>query len=477
MSAPVAHASLSQWLEYLETLHPVAIDMGLSRVQAVAGSLNIKLDSTVITVAGTNGKGSVCAMLEAMVLAGGYRVGCYTSPHLVHYNERIRIDGEPVDDAHIIEQFERIDAARGDISLTYFEFGTLAALLLFAQTDLDVVILEVGLGGRLDAVNIIDADCAVITSIDIDHRDWLGDSREEIALEKAHIFRPGRPAICADPQPPQTLVDHAQAIGADLWRFGRDFNYSGDRLQWAYGGREQRRSALAYPALRGANQLLNASAALAALETLRDRIVLPQHAIRLGLSHAALPGRFQIMPGQPMVILDVAHNPHAAAALSQNLANIPSTGKTSAIVGMFGDKDVRGVLQHMIYHVDHWLCVDLPGPRGLPATALAGIIRELHADVQVRTAEGDRPRLFYEAEELLQPIGSPEFDPVTPDGPGVRPVARSLGARLEISVHCLPDPVSAYNQAIGQAGVNDRILVFGSFATVGPVLERLGQRD
>src|SRR5699024_10424001 len=206
---------------------------------------------------------------------------------------------------------------RADISLSYFEFATLAALLLFQEEDVDIAILEVGLGGRLDAVNIVDADCAVVTSIDIDHTGYLGDTREAIAVEKAHVFRPGKPAICADPVPPRSLIDHAHQIGADLWLFGKDFNYSGDQLQWAYGGRSQRRGALGYPALRGANQLLNASAALAALEAMLPDIVVPAHALRLGLLHAALPGRFQIMPGEPVTILDVAHNPHAAAALGQ----------------------------------------------------------------------------------------------------------------------------------------------------------------
>ncbi len=473
MSAPAAHADLSEWLAYLETLHPVAIDLGLERVQSVARALDLQLPATVITVGGTNGKGSVCAMLEAILLAGGYRTGCYTSPHLVHYNERIRIDGEPVADARIVAQFARIEAARGATSLTYFEFGTLAALLLFAEAAPDVVILEVGLGGRLDAVNIIDADCAVITSIDIDHQAYLGDTREKIAFEKAHIFRSGKPAICADPTPPQGLVDHAQAIGADLWRFGRDFNYSGDRLQWAYGGRRQRRSALAYPALRGANQLLNAAAALAALESLEDRIVLPQHAIRLGLSHAALPGRFQIMPGEPAIILDVAHNPHAAAALSQNLANMPCTGKTFAVVGMFRDKDVRGVLAPMMYHVDRWLCVDLPGPRGLAATELAATLQTLLDGLHADAEAGALPRMVYETDNMLSPIQGDAAG----SGPGVRPVPRSMPARLKVSVECLPDPVTAFEQANERVTVNDRILIFGSFATVGPVLDRLGQRD
>lgn len=316
---PAAGATLSDWLQYLESIHATAIDMGLERVREVAARMNLELPGVKFVVGGTNGKGSTCSMLESILLAAGYKVGLYTSPHLIDFNERARVNGQIASDEALIEQFIAVEAARGETSLTYFEFTTLAIMRLFSQSRLDAVVLEVGLGGRLDAVNIIDADCAVVTSVDLDHIEYLGDTREKIGFEKAHIYRAGRPAICADPVPPQSLLDYVEQIGADLWLFSRDYNYSGDRQQWAYGGREQRRSALAYPALRGANQLLNASAALAALESVRDRLPVPQQAVRLGLLQASLPGRFQILPGQPTVILDVAHNPHAAAVLAQNL--------------------------------------------------------------------------------------------------------------------------------------------------------------
>ena len=319
---PAAGATLSDWLQYLESIHATAIDMGLERVREVAARMNLELPGVKFVVGGTNGKGSTCSMLESILLAAGYKVGLYTSPHLIDFNERARVNGQIASDEALIEQFIAVEAARGETSLTYFEFTTLAILRLFSQSRLDAVVLEVGLGGRLDAVNIIDADCAVVTSVDLDHIEYLGDTREKIGFEKAHIYRAGRPAICADPVPPQSLLDYVEQIGADLWLFSRDYNYSGDRQQWAYGGREQRRSALAYPALRGANQLLNASAALAALESVRDRLPVPQQAVRLGLLQASLPGRFQILPGQPTVILDVAHNPHAAAVLAQNLDNM-----------------------------------------------------------------------------------------------------------------------------------------------------------
>lgn len=493
MSCPDAKADLPQWLAYLESLHHTEIDLGLDRVRRVADALKLDYPYTVITVGGTNGKGSVCAMLEAIILAGGYKVGTYTSPHLVHYNERIRINGEFATDAQIVDQFRRIEAARGEISLSYFEFSTLAALLLFREQGVEVGILEVGLGGRLDAVNIVDADCAIITSVDIDHSSYLGTTREQIGFEKAHIFRSGRPAICADPQPPESLLEHARAIGADLWLFGRDFNYSGDRLQWAYGGREQRRSALAYPALRGANQLLNASAALAALEALRTDVVVPQQAVRLGLSHAALPGRFQIVPGQPAVILDVAHNPHAAAALGQNLAHMPCAGKTYAVLGMFRDKDVDGVLSKMVAHVDHWLCAGLQGSRGMSGKEVADhVARALEDDAKSSVAGASTPGSraqdpahaaasatslngAYGLGGSLHDAGSAR-NVSSAHRPGVRPAASAPRSQKGATVEYFDSPVQAFQAARDRATVNDRILIFGSFATVGPVLDELGRK-
>jgi len=423
-------SSLDQWLSHLETLHPKAIDLGLDRIRTVAGKLGLAFPFIAITVGGTNGKGSTCAMLEAILLAAGYRVGMYTSPHLIDYNERIRLNGEIAGDAQIVEQFHAIDQARGDVSLSYFEFSTLAALRMFEQQKVDIAILEVGLGGRLDAVNIVDADCAVVTSIDIDHAEWLGDTREKIAFEKAHIYRPGRPAICADPLPPQTLIDYAHEIGADLWLAGKDFNFSGDRQQWGYGGRNRRRAGLAYPALRGANQLLNASAVLAALEALEDRLVVPQQAIRIGLSHVTLPGRLQIVPGQPALVLDVAHNPHASAALAQNLDGMGFYPYTYAVLGMLSDKDVKGVVSKLLTRVDHWYCAGTQGPRGLSGEALAEIVRG-----------------------LLPPQGK---DPIT--------------------VASFENPVQAFTEAQKDAADNDRILVFGSFSTVGPILKEIGRK-
>ena len=268
---PGSMKTLADWLAYVEQLHAKPIDMGLERVRAVAQTLGLAFDCPVVTVAGTNGKGSTCAMLESILSNAGYRTAVFTSPHLVRFEERLRLAGEAIDGDRLLTHFEAVERARGATTLTYFEFTTLAILHCMAASKPDVAILEVGLGGRLDAVNIIDADCAVITSIDLDHMELLGPDRERIGFEKAGILRAGRPAIVSDPVPPQSVIDHAQAIGADLWRFGHDFNVSGDKQQWGWSGRGRRYSGLAYPALRGANQLLNAAGVLAALEALRQR--------------------------------------------------------------------------------------------------------------------------------------------------------------------------------------------------------------
>jgi dihydrofolate synthase/folylpolyglutamate synthase len=432
LAAPSSTASLADWLSYLERLHPNAIDMGLDRVRTVAARLPLQSTALKIVVGGTNGKGSTCAMLEAILLAAGYRVGLYTSPHLVNFNERARLNGEIATDDEFVRYFSMVEAARQDVSLTYFEYSTLATLAMFAAASLDVMVLEVGLGGRLDAVNIVDADCSVITSVDIDHVDWLGDTREKIGFEKAHIYRAGRPAICSDPSPPQSVLDYAKTIGCDLWLFGRDFNYSGDRQQWAFAGRRQRRNALAYPALRGANQLLNASGALAALEALRERLAVPQQAVRLGLLQASLPGRFQILPGQPTVILDVAHNPHAAAVLEKNLGNMGFHPYTYAVFGMLADKDIDAVVAHMAPRIDHWFCAGLPGARALPAERLADIVKK--------------------SIERTQKPGDP-------------PVAVSAFTTVS-------DALSAAHKL---SKPDDRIIVFGSFLTVAGALQASGR--
>jgi dihydrofolate synthase/folylpolyglutamate synthase len=418
--------TLPDWLALLESRHAeVHINMGLDRVRAVKQKMGLKFDCPVIMVAGTNGKGSTCAMLESILLRAGYKVGLYIKPHFLDFNERARIGGELASDAALIEAFNAVEARRGAIDLTYFEFTTLAIMHLLAGSGLDVAILEVGLGGRLDAVNVIDADVAIVTSVDIDHTDFLGTTRDEIGFEKAGIFRPGKAAICSDPVPPATLVAHAEAIGADLGLLGRDFNYAGDKQQWNYGGRAQRRNSLAYPSLRGANQLLNASAALAALEVLKLELPVGAQEVRTGLVVVELPGRFQVLPGRPTVILDVAHNPHAASALAQNLGNMGFHPYTYAVFGVMQDKDIAGVIAPLAQYVDHWCIAELPSPRSAHTDELAQTLAEL--------APADAK-------------------------PGER------------SVTAFPNPATAFANAMSLAGENDRIVVFGSFYTVAGVM-------
>jgi len=417
--------TLDGWLERIERLHHRTIDLSLDRVRAVADRLAIGFDCPVFTVGGTNGKGSTCAMLESILRAAGYRAGLYTSPHLLRFSERARIAGEVVGDEALIEQFDAVERSRGETSLTYFEFTTLAILRLFMAGRLDAVILEVGLGGRLDATNIVDADCAVVTSVDLDHMDYLGPTREHIGYEKAHIYRRGRPAICSDPQPPESLLEVAHDLGADLWLLGRDFNYQGDRQQWAYGGRKVRRAGLPHPALRGANQLLNASGVLASLEALSQRLPVSQQAVRQGLLNVELAGRFQVLPGRPAVILDVAHNPHATAVLAKNLDSMGFYPRTLAVLGMLRDKDAAGVIDKVADRIDHWYLGGTAGPRGLSGQALADILH---------------------------------------------------GRRPEAAVESFDDIGAAYDAAHRAAAADDRIVVFGSFLTVADVMRAQRRR-
>lgn len=419
----VVPETLNAWLDLLESRHRNPIQLGLERVSRVHRAMNLDFQPVVITVGGTNGKGSTCAMLEAILLAAGYRVGCYTSPHLLRYNERVRVGGREMGDAQLAAGFAAVEGARAEVPLTYFEHGTLAAWHCFAAENVDVAILEVGLGGRLDAVNVFDADCAIVTSVAMDHMEFLGDTREKIGAEKAGIFRAGRPAICADPFAPESLVKHAADIGAELYQVTQDFGYSGDRSQWVWWSRSgTRRGGLAYPALRGVNQLLNASAVLMALETLKARIPVPMQAVRQGFMLVELPGRFQVLPGRPAVVLDVAHNPQAAGVLSENLSNMGFFPETWAVFGMLSDKDVEGVVQLIQDRVDHWVLCSLPGPRGLSAPALAERLKACAVRGDIRLADS------------------------------------------------VSDALAAADEG---AAEGDRILIFGSFLTVAGALEAL----
>jgi dihydrofolate synthase/folylpolyglutamate synthase len=405
--------TLAEWLAFIELQHPKSIALGLERVAEVRQRMGVALRCPVITVGGTNGKGSVCAMLEAMLRAGGYRTGLYTSPHLERYNERVRIAGVEAGDEALCASFEAVEAARGDIALTYFEYGTLGALWLFDREGIEAAVLEVGLGGRLDAVNIIDADCAVLTSVGIDHVDYLGPDRESIGREKAGIFRQGRPAVIAEPSPPRTVLE---APGVH-YRLGRDFGYLDERSQWSYWGPAGKRAGLAHPALRGAMQLRNAAAALCALDCLRERLPLGMQDMRRGLAEVALPARFQVLPGRPQIVLDVAHNPQAAVVLADNLGASGYAPETIAVCGMLRDKDIAGVLAALAPRVTRWHLASLAGARGARAEELA---RHVHGEHE-----------------------------------------------------CFDSPGAAFDAALKRAHDDDKIVVFGSFLTVGEVLEWL----
>ncbi|MDE8756683.1 bifunctional tetrahydrofolate synthase/dihydrofolate synthase [Pectobacterium polaris] len=413
LQIPQATSPLVTWLHYLEHLHAQAIDLGLERVKQVAEHLQLlQPAATIFTVAGTNGKGTTCCTLESILLAAGLRVGVYSSPHLVRYTERVRIQGKELPEAQHTRAFADIEAGRGAVSLTYFEFGTLSALQLFKQANLDVVILEVGLGGRLDATNIVDADVSVVTSIAIDHTDWLGNDRESIGREKAGIFRQGRPAVVGEPDMPGTIADVAAEKGAQLRRRGRDWEYSVQRETWSWQDKQRELSRLPLPNV----PLANAATALAALHY--SSLNVSEEAIRQGLQHAALPGRFQTVQASPRLILDVAHNPHAAAYLANRLAALPKTGKVRAVVGMLSDKDIAGTLAHLTPLVDAWYCAPLEGPRGATAQQIA--------------------------EHLTH---SQSFS----------------------------DVVAAWQQAMSEATEQDIVIVCGSFHTVAHVMEALDE--
>ncbi len=414
--------SLAAWLHWQEGLHPSPIALDLERIGEVWRRMGGNgLSCPVVTVGGTNGKGSTVAMLEAILAADGYRVGCYTSPHLLRYNERVRIQGREADDTSLCGAFERIQQVRGDISLTYFEWGTLAALDLFARASLDALILEVGLGGRLDAVNILDADVAVVTGIALDHTEWLGDTLERIAEEKAGIFRPGRPAVIGAATP--RLAERAREIGAQVRELGRDFGWTEAPQGWAWWGPGRQRDGLPWPRLRGRHQRDNAALVLMALECLSQALPVSQGAVRLGLDTAILPGRFQVLPGTPTLVLDVAHNPQGAASLSNNLRALKQGGRLHAVLGVLADKDAAGMVRPLVDLVDAWYLARPQSPRGLPAEALR--------------------------ERLLQ-------------------------AGVERPIAVLDGVAEALVQARGQAGQEDQVLIFGSFITVGETMAVLG---
>jgi dihydrofolate synthase/folylpolyglutamate synthase len=411
--------SLEDWLDYISAQHPATIALGLDRVREVADGLDLHEARATITVGGTNGKGSTCAMLEQILLEAGYDVGLYTSPHLLRYNERVRFKGKEATDDALVDAFERVEKARKGVPLTYFEFGTLAAFTFFERMGAEVMILEVGLGGRLDAVNIIDPDVACVVSVDLDHQAFLGNDRESIGFEKAGIFRAGRPAIFGDLDPPKRLVEHAEKIGAPLQVLGRDFRYEAKPGQWDFVGRKGAKHALPMPGLRGAWQLKNASVALAALDEIASRVPVSLGEVKRGLTLAHVEGRLQVIPGRPSIVLDVAHNPHAARSLASGLGDMPFAENTLAVFAMLADKDIGSVVDAMRGRVDRWYVSAAQAERAASAAQVAEILFEKRL--------ADRTRMFATV-------------------------------------------ASALDAARRDAGPNDRIVVFGSFYTVAEAL-------
>ena len=413
---------LAGWLTYIEAQHPKSIAMGLDRVNEVKQRLKLNPDFPIITVAGTNGKGSACTMLERVYHEAGYHVACYSSPHILRYNERVRIACQEASDEALCNAFLAVEAARGETLLTYFEFGTLAAMWHFTRSDVDVAILEVGLGGRLDAVNAFEPACVIVTSVDLDHMDFLGNSRESIGYEKAGVFRPGIPAVCGDINPPSTLVHYAASIDANLMLVGRDFEFKLVGNSWTYHQGQTKIDHLPLPALVGDFQLFNAACVVTAIEALQQLLPVTPAAMGTGLRTATLAGRFQLYASRPQVILDVAHNPHAAYALAENLRKLPSHGRTLAVFAMLADKDIAGVVAAMGTEVDSWYVAGINNVRGASALQLVNLIH-------LQTPNGD--------------------------------------------IQSFADVTSAYLQACMDASENDRIIVFGSFFTVADVMRAL----
>jgi dihydrofolate synthase/folylpolyglutamate synthase len=410
--------SLSQWLTWQEHLHFKDIDPGLERVGQVWERMggSSRLPFRIMTVAGTNGKGSSVAISAAILRAAGYQTATYTSPHLLRYNERICIDGVPVSDTEICEAFQRIDDARGEISLTYFEFATLAAVDIFCRRGVDVAVLEVGMGGRLDAVNLFDTDVALITPIALDHMAWLGDNREKIGREKAGIMRAAKPVVCSEKTPPQSVLNHAAELGADAWVMDQHFRYQHNDKDWSWQSDSQAFDKLPLPALTGRYQLQNSAAVITACLLLDEQgLTIPETAIRRGLETVKLLGRFQVIDGPVTRILDVTHNQQGAENLATILAESKTAGKTYAVLAMLKDKDCEAVATALQDHIDNWFLAGLGGDRGMSSESLAEQLKHVIATDKLAT---------------------------------------------------YPEVADAYEAAMAAAEQGDRVLIFGSFHTV-----------
>ena len=414
--------NLAAWLDYIEALHPKSIAMGLDRVNVVKQRLNLNPQFPIVIVAGTNGKGSTCAMLEHIYHAAGYSVGSYSSPHLLRYNERVRLNSQEVSDEDLVKAFVAVEQARQDTELTYFEYGTLAAVWHLMQKQVDVAILEVGLGGRLDAVNVFEPDSTIVTSIDLDHMEFLGDTRECIGAEKAGVFRANIPAICGDENPPNSLIEYANRIGAPLKLIGRDFKVEADKESWTYRADQFSIEHMPMPALIGDFQLNNAACVLTTIQSLQHLLPVQVDAIETGLKTVKLAGRFQSWSNNPDIILDVAHNPHAAKSLAINLKQSRHQGKTIAVFAMLADKDITGVIQALSSEIDAWYVATIDNVRGAAASSLSKMIIDALPSAEVKI-----------------------FNQV----------------------------VDAFHQACIDANENDRIITLGSFFTVAEVMQDL----
>ncbi len=440
--------NLQAWLTYIEGLHPKSIAMGLDRVKVMVDRLQLHPTFPIVTVAGTNGKGSTCAMLSQIYLHAGYQVACYSSPHLMRYNERVRVNGIEATDHELCAAFAAVDSARlsagAVIELTYFEVGTLAAMWHFMQSGIDVAIMEIGLGGRLDAVNAFEPSCAIVTTVDLDHQDFLGDTREEIAYEKAGVFRTSVPAICGDEDPPKSLIDYANSIDAQLKYLHHDFDFIGSDNDWRFFADDEVLGHVNYtlplPALTGRYQLNNASCALAAVSALQGKLPVEPTSIAVALQEVKLAGRFQVIPAStnnPVpLILDVAHNPHAAQALADNLYHykLSKPAKTVAVFAMLADKDINGVVSALVDEFDAWYVAGIDHVRGALAQDLSNIIHALHPSAQVKT--------FINAAQAYQQA-------------------------------CLDLKATNTTESCIQMNENDKIVVFGSFYTVSNVMQVL----
>ena len=412
--------NLNDWLGYIESIHPSSIDLTLDRIRVVIDRLDINISAPVITVGGTNGKGSTCAILESIYKTAGYKVGCYTSPHFLAFNERIKIQGTEVSDELICKAFEKIESAREGVSLTYFEYGTLAAMIIFSEACTDIIILEVGLGGRLDAVNIFDSDCAIVTTVDLDHMDYLGHTREAIGFEKAGIYRPHKPAICGDINPPHSLIEYCASIQAPLKLIGQHFGYEAHHDSFDFLIESSFVMNVPLPKLQGTFQLHNATSALMATKTLEDKLPLNESAIQKGIASALLPGRFEEVQSNPSLVFDVAHNPQAALSLSHNLKAHAVNGKTVAVFSILKDKDILGVIKALIHDIDYWCIAEIQHDRAADLVTISGAIKNTNPAALVKS--------FKNIQE-------------------------------------------AYQFASKEVSSNDRIIVFGSFFTVADIMK------